>query len=94
MTILVTQAAAQELIAAIAFYENNSPGLGTAFYKEVAEAVEFINEFPSGWQKAGAHTRKCVLKKFPYLILYIAENDRIIITAIAHQHRHPRSYSR
>ena len=29
---------------------------------------------------------------FYCLILYIAEEDKIIITAIAHQHRHPDHY--
>ncbi|MBF0532960.1 MAG: type II toxin-antitoxin system RelE/ParE family toxin [Candidatus Omnitrophica bacterium] len=81
-----------ELYETIDFYDYPSPGLGSAFLQEFKETMEFIKLFPEGWQKTGLNTRKCLLKKFPYMILYIAEKNRIIITSIAHQHRHPRAY--
>ena len=94
MKILFLPSATQEFLDVVDFYDYQSPGLGFAFKEEFFEAVDFIQIFPRGWQKVGLHTRKCVLKKFPYIILYIVEDDRLIITAIAHQHRHPRSYLR
>ena len=45
------------------------------------EAIEVIQKFP-----------KFLLKRFPYLVLYIPEEDKILITAIAHQHRKPDYY--
>ena len=82
----------QELLEAVEFYEFQLPGLGHVFYEEFFETLDLIREFPQGWQKVGRHTHKCPLRKFPYLILYVAEKDQIIITAVAHQHRHPSSY--
>jgi len=94
MKILFSPSASIELLDAIDFYNYHSPDLGIAFHKEFFDALEFIKLFPNGWQKVGPNTRKCVLKKFPFLILYIFDDDQIFISAIAHQHRHPRSYLR
>lgn len=92
MKILFLPSASIELLDAIDFYDFHSPELGAAFKKEFFEALDFIQLFPSAWQKVGPNTRKCILKKFPFLILYIFAGDHLIISAIAHQHRHPPSY--
>jgi len=84
--------AQQELFETIEFYEQQLPGLGVLFSKEVAQAVEMINLFPQGWQLITKMSRKCCLHKFPYMILYGMVDDVIIISSISHQHRHPNSY--
>ena len=82
----------QEFLDAIAFYELQLEGLGQVFTKEFFSTLEFIREFPNGWQKIGRNTHKCPLRKFPYLILYVVEKNQIVVTATAHQHRRPASY--
>ncbi len=94
MKISFSPSAVEELRDAVNFYDYQSPGLGLAFKKEFYEVMDFIQLFPNGWQKVGPNTRKCILKKFPYLILYIVNGEELFITAIAHQHRHPESYLR
>ena len=84
--------AQQELAEAIEFYEQQLDGLGMLFYEEVAQSLVMIDLFPEGWQLITKITRKCCLHKFPYMILYGIVNDVIVISSIAHQHRHPKSY--
>jgi len=84
--------AQQELTQTVEFYEQQLAGLGTSFHKEVFEAIDLISMFPESHQFITKHTRKCLLRKFPYLVLYSTINNTIVISAIAHQHRHPRSY--
>ncbi len=86
--------AQQELLETIEFYETQLQELGVLFYHEVAEAVEMIGFFPQSWQKITKISRKCCLHKFPYMILYGIVDDVIIISSIAHQHRHPDTYLR
>lgn len=81
-----------ELKAAVEYYEDQLQGLGAAFYDEVIKAADYISRFPEGWQKIGKNTRKFILKRFPYLLLYIYEDNNIFITAVAHQHRNPDYY--
>jgi len=92
MKILLLPSASIEFLDVINFYNYHSPELGLAFKKEFCSALDLIRIFPNGLQKVGPNTRKCVLKKFPFLILYIVDGEQLIISAIAHQHRHPRSY--
>ena len=92
MNIIFLPIAQQELTQAVEFYEQQLEGLGASFHKEIFEAVDFIRLFPEGYQLITKYTRKCSLRKFPYLVLYSIINNAIIISAVAHQHRHPSSY--
>jgi hypothetical protein len=47
---------------------------------------------PKAWTKIGTKTRRCILKGFPYALLFIEETDEIIITAVAHLHRNPKYF--
>lgn len=94
MNVIFLPDAQQELIQAIEYYEQQLEGLGVLFYKEIFEAVDFIRVYPQGYQLITKHTRKCSLRRFPYLVLYGVFDNTIIISAIAHQHRHPHFYLR
>ena len=94
MNVVFLPTAHQELAQAIDFYEHQVPGLGVLFLKEISSAIDLIKLYPQGYHLITTRTRKCSLQKFPYIILYGIINDTIVISAVAHQHRHPRSYLR
>ncbi len=94
MKIEFLPAAQQELAEAVEFYEKQLDGLGVLFYEEVSGALDLIRLFPEGWQLITKVSRKCCLHKFPYMILYGIVNNVIVISSIAHQHQHPKSYLR
>ena len=94
MKVVFLANAYQELNDAIAFYEDQLPGLGEIFYKEVNETIDLICLYPHGWQLVTKLTHKCPLHKFPYLILYGVIDNVIVVSCIAHQHRHPKFYLR
>jgi len=94
MKTILLPSAIKEIEDIAFFYDYRSAGTGLAFTNEFWEALELIETFPTGFQEVGPNTRKCVLRKFPYLILFIIEEDHIVIAAVAHQHRHPRIYLR
>ena len=94
MNIIFYPVAQEELSQAIEFYEQQLSGLGVLFSKEISEAIRLISLYPEGYQFITKHTRKCPLRKFPYMILYGVIDNTIIVSAIAHQHRHPNSYLR
>ena len=82
----------RELDDAMEFYNEQLPGLGEQFFDELMHSLDLICTFPNSWKKVGENTRKLLLPRFPYLILYIPEEEKILITAIAHQHRSPEYY--
>lgn len=81
-----------ELNETLKYYDHQLPGLGFRFFQEVNAAIERIRIMPEAWTKIGKRTRRCMLKGFPYAILYVIERDEIIITALAHLHRKPDHY--
>jgi hypothetical protein len=81
-----------ELDEAIRYYDHQLPGLGFRFFQEVTAAVDRIRLMPEAWTKIGARTRRCLLKGFPYALLYIIEPPEILITAVANLHRNPEHY--
>ena len=84
--------AAVELDEAVRYYDHQLPGLGYRFFQETAAAIERILYMPEAWTKVGKRTRRCMLKGFPYALLYVQEEQEILIAAVAHLHRDPKHY--
>ncbi|MBI5193030.1 MAG: type II toxin-antitoxin system RelE/ParE family toxin [Nitrospirae bacterium] len=81
-----------ELDEAVRYYDHQLPGLGFRFFQETSAAIERISFMPDAWTKVGIETRRCILKGFPYALLYVIEKEEILITAVAHLHRNPEHY--
>lgn len=78
-----------ELDDAIEYYEIQLQGLGKKFLDEVLDSIALITQFPDLFPKNSEHTRKAVLRKFPFNIIYTLFKDDIYIIAVAHQNRQP-----
>ncbi len=78
-----------ELDDAIEYYNFQSTGLGEIFLDEVLETIELILYFPQLWTRNSENTRKAVLRKFPFNLIYSMYQDKIYIIAVAHQNREP-----
>lgn len=81
-----------ELNETVSFYDHHLPGLGFRFFQEAKSAIERISFMPQAWPRIGERTRRCLLKGFPYALLYVVEAGEILITAVAHLHRDPEHY--
>jgi len=74
---------------AVAYYDLMRPGLGLEFKTEVRLAVDRMKHFPLAWPLERGEVRKCLVHRFPYKLLYAVEAERLLIVAVAHQHRQP-----
>jgi hypothetical protein len=89
MNIEFIEPASIELDDAITYYDMQLQGLGKKFLEEILQTVNLISIFPEVWAKNSVYTRKAVLKKFPYNLIYLKSKGIIYIIAVAHQHREP-----
>ena len=89
MHVVFIEPASIELDDAIEYYDLQSPGLGRKFLDEVLETIELISRFPQLWAQNTTNTRKAVLRKFPFNLIYSKLEDKIYIIAVAHQNREP-----
>ena len=44
---------------------------------------------PLAWPSSGIGTRKCLLMRFPYMVIYAPLKDELLVLAVGHQHRQP-----
>jgi len=81
-----------ELAEAIAFYNSQKQGLGSQFAEEVKRSIERILQYPEAWSPLSKRTRRCPTNKFPYGIIYQIRGDVVLIVAVMHLHREPRTW--
>jgi len=84
----IHDAAEVELRQAIEWYEAQREGLGGEFREAFEAAVGRIRDFPmlhAAEDETG--TRLAPIRRFPYAIVYLDEEDRIWIVAVADQRR-------
>ncbi len=87
--------ALSELTEAAAYYEEQSAGLGGDFVQEIERSVARILCFPDAWGKIAPRYRHCVLRRFPYAIVYTRRGEHeILIVSVFHLHRRPLSWKR
>ena len=78
-----------ELDDAYTYYEQQVSGLGTLFLDQTLDAFKRIKLNPEAWSPFSDRTRRCLVHKFPYGVVYQIREDEILIIAIAHMHRRP-----
>lgn len=91
LRIAVDLEAQYEIGEAAGWYEDRLTGLGLEFLAAVDRALSSIAENPDRFQvwQQGHPFRRYVLKRFPYVVFYEVERDRVVIWAIAHGRREP-----
>lgn len=89
MDVVFLEAAQRELDEAVEYYNQTAPGLGEGFLAELFAAIDRIHALPDAWPPFIAGTRRCLLNRFPYGVVYLHEKDLMLITAVAHLHRGP-----
>ena len=83
------EAAEKEFFAAIEYYESCQSGLGLRFSEEVYAGINRIIEHPDAWTQIDSKTRRCLINKFPFGILYLVFENNVLIIAIMHLQRKP-----
>lgn len=81
--------ARQEASAAIAYYAAIDPQLGSDFLTELEGVIQRIVAAPEAWGKHVANTRRCLLHRFPYGVVYRIRTESIQIMAVTHLNRKP-----
>lgn len=89
MNVEFLKLAEQELYDTQSYYENQQEKLGVLFKETIYKTLNRIVEFPMIYKEIKIDIRRCVVHKFPYSILYSIETDKILVIAIANQHRKP-----
>lgn len=87
--IIVRPEAENDLKEAFFWYEDKRHGLGHDFLLQVEAELKFIERNPESCPPEYKETRKHLIKRFPYKIIYLIEKEKIIVLAVIHGKRNP-----
>jgi len=84
------ESAIEDARTARLWYSGNNPRLADEFMEEMERALAFIAKTPESWPSFEAGTRRFLLCRFPYSIIYRLRENEIEVLAVAHAKRRPR----
>jgi plasmid stabilization system protein ParE len=85
------RAAREELATAVRWFEEQRSGLGAEFYGEVVATTDRLRAFPEGGTPISPDqlTRRVIVSRFPYQVVYRLTPTEIVVLAVAHLKRRP-----
>jgi toxin ParE1/3/4 len=78
-----------ELERAKAWYEAQRPDLGESFFQEITTAVSRIREAPNTWPEYRQGTRRFLVHRFPFAVIYCQRATSLLVMAVMHLKRRP-----
>ncbi|UNX54973.1 type II toxin-antitoxin system RelE/ParE family toxin [Georgenia sp. TF02-10] len=86
--------ARREAYEAAVWYADQEPRLAERFAHEAQDALDFVCEWPGGAPpyrdlERTPSIRSKRVNGFPYRIVYLVQNDEVVVIAYAHESRRP-----
>lgn len=81
--------AAEELSESFDWYLERSEAAAEGFLAEVDHALWVISESPEIWPEFEARTRRYLMDRYPFSIIFSVREESVFIHALAHQSRKP-----
>ena len=88
------EGATEDVKSAVGWYSKRSRKAASDFIAELDRAVGTIREDPERWTMGKGNTRRFLLWRFPFSIIYSEQDGAPIIWAVAHGSRRPEYWSR
>lgn len=73
-------------------YERKSKGLGMEFLEEFQRALTLIGQMPTAFRKLSPTTRRIMMDRFPYGLMYRETAEEVRVHAMIHLHSDPASW--
>jgi plasmid stabilization system protein ParE len=87
--VVFTQAARGELIEAQDWYEGEASGLGRRFRQAIDTLAERMSANPHQFPIVFRNVRRALIRRFPYTLFFIVEDETLLVIACFHASRDP-----
>jgi plasmid stabilization system protein ParE len=85
--IVFRTSASAQVVDAQAWYDKQRQGLGTEFARSLESAINRIARNPLSAPAVYRDVRRVLLKRFPYSVFYLTEDDALIVLSCIHTRR-------
>ena len=90
--LIVRQAAASDIDSAATWYESRQAGLGLRFLDALDRVFDRIYTAPLQFPLVSSTARRALLQTFPYAVYFHVTDDAVVVLAVLHLHRDPRTW--
>jgi len=87
----LTEEAKRDITDSFSFYESKQPGLGRNFLENLDLCFKSISENPLKHPGKRGDFREALVPKFPFLVVFESLKDKVLIYAVFHTSRNPKS---
>lgn len=91
--LIIKEEAHLDIANAYEYYEKKQQGLGERFLQAIIKRYNDLMQHPTHYSFIPEDSQKLLrdvkLEKFPYLIVYEINDDKVIIYAVHNIHQHP-----
>lgn len=81
--------AIEDIEGAVRWYAQQSESAPLALLDDFDAAVDAVSNTPDRWPRFGFGTRRFLLKRFPFAVVYRVRDEVIQVVAVAHVRRRP-----
>jgi len=78
-----------DINSAFEYYEKQREGLGYDFLLCIEECLSKIERNPNYYKVIYKELRGIAVRRFPYRILFLVQNNSVIVTAVFHARKDP-----
>lgn len=86
------RAARRDIERAFTWYEKQSEGLGTEFLRSVAAGTSQLTNIPLIHTVEYNNVRRAHLRRFPYSLHFLVENEEVIVLGCIDQRSNPANW--
>ncbi|MEK6745653.1 MAG: type II toxin-antitoxin system RelE/ParE family toxin [Pseudomonadota bacterium] len=87
--IVITKAADRDFIKDFLWYAKENSDLAKRFRESIKKEIKFLSDAPFACALISKEARQVISHKFPYRIIFIIEDNNVVIIAILHVKRSP-----
>lgn len=92
--VIVRPEAEREIQEAFDWYEERNEGLGLEFLRAADACLSTVQRNPAACPIVHEQVRRALLRKFPYALFYVVQEDTIVVLACFHAKRSPADWQR
>lgn len=90
--VIFRRLAKSDMESAIEWYNSKRNGLGNQLLLAIEACLERVATDPERFPLIYKRLRKARVTRFPYQVLYLFDNDSVIVVAIFHAKRDPEAF--
>ena len=90
--LIIRPEAELDLEDAFLWYESQDIGLGSEFVRAIDNCISMIGRNPLSYSLIYQEARRALVRRFPYSILYLVEEDTVFVIGCFHSKRNPNNW--